>query len=453
MQFERRMVSLLLLLAVLGAPAVGLRLMCAGRSCDRPVRSTATIPFCSLPPELRDLIGNGFREGRSPDVIGVTSETIAGGTYFDKGETRPEWPSLAAVQSTRVPIAFRTPDLGVPTGGRDTGTIPPGTGSDDIAPTIAKLMGLERPHPDVRSGRAIAGAAAAGDANIRLVLQIVWKGVGSADLERDTGAWPTARALIDGFGTMDGRIESLPADPAAVLTTIGTGGIPAQHGITGSILRDETGRLRQAWSQNAPVSVIAGLGDDVDELTAQDARVGMVAEQPTDRGLIGQNWYVEGDEDDFVVTRVGHEAEEAVERLVRDGFGDDETPDLLAVALQGPLGHMDDATRQIIKAVIGAIGEDALAVAFTTTGSVARKSALPAAAVARQVERAVAARPDVVSASSPGGIYLDQDVIAQQAIDDDEILTALKRVKDASGAPVFEDVFPAIAVSFGRYCR
>lgn len=443
------MVTLLLLVAVVGAPALGLRLLCVGHSCDEAVSATATIPFCSLPAQLRQLIANGFREGRSPDVLAVPSTPVAGGTYFDK-KPKTEWPSLDAIGSTRVPIAFRSPGFGTRIVSDDTGKVPAGTGLDDIAPTITELVGLERPHPEVRSGRAIPGVAAGGG-DIRLVLQIVWKGVGSADLERDTDAWPTARSLIDGFGTMDGRTGSLPTDPAAVLTTIGTGGTPAQHGITGSILRGDAGQLREAWSDKAPVSVIAGLGDDLDELTGQEARIGMLADQPTDRGLIGKDWYVEGDADDFVVTRLAHVAE-AVQRLIKDGYGDDETPDLLAIALEGPLAQMDDATHAMIELAIDAVGDDALAVAFSTTGSSAGKAALPAAVVVRQVERAVTPTREVVSASIPGGLYLDQDVIVEETLSDDDILGALKGLADDRGRRVFEDVFPAIAVSFGRYC-
>lgn len=443
MQLERRLVSLLILLAVVGAPALALRLVCAGHSCDQPVRSTAAIPFCSLTPDLRGLMSNGFREGRSPDVLAVAARPVGGGTFFDE-KLRPEWPSRTAVASTRVPIGFQAPWL---TGGS---AVPAGTGLDDVAPTIAAMMdGLERPHPEVRSGRPIEQATTT-VGGIRLVLQIVWKGVGSEDLEQNTGAWPTVLGLLETFGTMEGTTGSLPTDPAAVLTTIGTGGLPSEHGITGALLRDDSGKLREAWSDDAPVSVIAGLGDDVDELTRQRSHIGMVADDPTDRGLIGQDWYVAGDRDDFVTATRPDEVIEAVKSLLRDGYGRDDTPDLLAVTLEEALPRMDKTTKALIQAAVDAVGEEGVATAFTTTGSTAAKDALPAARVRRQVERDLAQR--VVAATAPGGLYLDQELIADEAIDDDVIVGALKSVKDRDGAGVFADVFPAIAVSFGRYC-
>jgi hypothetical protein len=451
MRFERRMVTLLILLAVLGAPALGLRLLCVGHACDEPIRSTASIPFCSLDGELRELIANGFREGRSPDVLAVPARPVGGGTYFDKKKPGPEWPSSDAVRSTRVPIAFRTPTLGIRVGDAEETRLPSGTGLDDIAPTIATLTGLDRPHPEVRSGRAVPGVEAADD--VRLIVQIVWKGVGSEDLERDDAdAWPTARALVDGFGTMDGRAMSLPLDPSAALTTIGTGGVPAQHGITGSLLRNDSGQVREAWSADAPVSVIAGLADDMDELTSQRALVGMVADQPADRGLIGDNWYVDGDKDDFVLANRPFDVVERAQALLKDGYGEDSIPDLLAVALERPIPQMDDITFEIIQAALDKVGEESVLIAFSATGSAAGEGALASGAVTRKVDSTIPGSTEVVSAGAPGGLYLDQDVVAKEALDDDAVLSALENVRDASGTRIFKDVFPAIAVSFGRYC-
>lgn len=445
MQFERRLVSLLLLLAVIGAPALGLRLVCAGHSCDQPLSSTATIPFCSLPAKVRELVANGSREGRSPGVLAVASRPVRGGTAFAPEDLQPEWPSAAAVGSTRVPIAFGGPGTSA-TG--DAG-VPGGTGLDDVAPTIAGLMQLQRPHPEVRSGRAIPGVGGGNAA--RLTLQIVWKGVGSDDLEAQPEAWPAARALVDEFGTMDGRTESLPADPAAVLTTIGTGGTPAQHGITGTLIRDDSGRLHRAWTENAPIAVIAGLGDDLDEVTNQRARVGIVAHDPTDRGLVGGTWYVTHDEDDFVVSQRPNDVVQEVELLLEDGYGGDTVPDLLGVTLRGSIHKMDRVTERLIEASAAAVGRDRLAVVFTSTGS-ASGAGLPAARVTSQVEEALSAGGRVVAASAPGGLYLDQATVTEEEIAEDDILTALRRVEDRAGRRVFRDVFAAIAVSFGRYC-
>ncbi len=72
MSSGRRLAVLLVALAVVAAPAVVLRALCVGESCDEANASTARVPFCPLPADVRDLIVAGFRDGRSPDVSAAT---------------------------------------------------------------------------------------------------------------------------------------------------------------------------------------------------------------------------------------------------------------------------------------------------------------------------------------------------------------------------------------------
>ena len=44
------------------------------------------------------------------------------------------------------------------------------------------------------------------------------------------------------------RPARFPNDPIAVEATIGTGGLPSQHGITGALIRNENGNGRAARS-------------------------------------------------------------------------------------------------------------------------------------------------------------------------------------------------------------
>lgn len=441
MGFDRRMLGLLVFLAVLGLPAFALRVLCVGHSCDEPISATASVPFCSLPGGLRSAIEAGFREDRSPDVLAVTTRdaSVGGGDAFGRRDPQPQWPSTDPVDRT-VPLAFGGAGL-------SQATLPAGTGLDDVAPTVAALMGIERPHPEVRTGRALA-AVGAGDAP--LVVEIVWKGVGSAELTDGPEAWPhLASVLEESVSTLDAEVPSLPLDPAATLATIGTGGLPSQHGITGTLVRNDEGRVVDAWGPGAPVSVIAALGDDLDELTSQGARIGLIAADPTDRGLVGKDWYTTSDRDD-VMTRPAAGVDRAVATLLADGYGADEVPDLLAVTLEGSLREMDRATERILTI----LEHDAPRAAFvvTATGSPVTFADLRGREVADQVDSILSLRRGVVEAAAPGGLYLDQKVIAEQELTEDEILGAFGRVTDTASIPVFDQVFPAIAVSFGRYC-
>ncbi|MDQ3981486.1 MAG: hypothetical protein M3271_02250, partial [Actinomycetota bacterium] len=346
----RRTLVLLTLVALVGTPAGVLRAFCVGHSCDEPVNASGEVPFCSLPDGVRARVAAGFREGRSPDLLAVTaSESLVAS---DEWPPVP-WPSPS--NDTRVPIAFW--GTGVDAGAE----IPPGTGVDDIAPTIEAMLGFARPHPDVRSGTAIEGVASGTPP--RLVVEIVWIGRGSADVAR---AAALEEVMASGTSTLEGDTASVPVDPAAVLTTIGTGGRPAQHGITATIVRDESGELRRAWGPNAPVHVIATLADDLDEELRQEPVIGMVGARRSYRGAVAGDWYVDVDRDRFVKTERGREARDALS-LLDSSFGDDDVPDLAVVAVEsGPerlAATMRAVTRRAQK-----VSRGSAAFVFTATG-------------------------------------------------------------------------------------
>src|SRR4029077_2106010 len=184
-----------------------LRAFCAGNSCDDASAAAAEVPFCPLPAGLRDAIGAGFRQGRSPDVLAAAASTPV--ITAVPGQT-VAWPSTGTASPATAPLAFLGPNV-------TRGALPSGTGLDDVAPPLAALLGYAPPHPDVRAGRAIDGVAAGGAPPDLLGVEIVWKGVGSDAFD---GRWPPrTRALVakSGISTLHATIGSLPLDPAAVL--------------------------------------------------------------------------------------------------------------------------------------------------------------------------------------------------------------------------------------------
>ncbi|MGH2674351.1 MAG: hypothetical protein ACRDKA_11220 [Actinomycetota bacterium] len=442
MPSHRRLFVLVLVALGLAAPAVALRLLCVGRSCSMDAGATTRVPFCSLPQATRDLVAAGFRDGRGPHVLAVAGESPVRGAE-GIGALPAPWPATGLRRADRVPLAFAG------TGAPVRPDIPEGTTLDAVAPTIAEIIRLDRPHPGVRSGRAIPGVA--GTTRPRLVLLVVWKGVGSADLEARPDAWPNLRgAMAGGGGTLDARVGSLPVDPAAVEATIGTGGLPRDHGITGAVLRNDRGRAVTAWGPRAPFSVIAALGDDLDELNDQEARIGLVGTQIWDRGLIGGTWYIESDRDDHVLSRGPRRQVAAVEGLLSEGYGGDGVPDLLAVAMQGPVPALDRALGSMAEAAAEA-SRGRLAVVITATGSADRGSA--EGVTARQVEATLEADlGDVVEATAVGGLFLDQEAMQVEGVTDDGVIRAARRLEGPGGGSLFDDVFPQIAVTFARYC-
>lgn len=438
---SRRLLVLLLALAVIAVPAGALRAACAGRSCAAD-RAAPRVPFCPLPDWMKSDVAAGYREGRSPDVLAVSARA---GLSAAGADAAP-WPSVADGPSiTRVPVAFW--GRGVDPSAR----VPDGTTLDAIAPTIAEAIGLHRPHPDVRSGVAVPGVTN-GD-RPALVLEVVLQGIGTNDVQDARADWPElGRLLRSAAGTPAADTGSLPLDPAAILTTIGTGGLPDQHGITGSLIRGDDGRVVPAWSDPAPPSVIATLADDLDNETGNAARIGLVAPATTDRGLIGGTWYPNGDRDDVVTVASDRSARvvAAVRSVLDRGYGADDVPDILGVVLDGRAAGADDAIGRVVDAALRVSHGSALVV-LTGTGSsgVARGGIYGAVA---QVEDGVPGDASVVTGVVPGGFFLDQRVMARERISGQTVVDALLDAETPEGAPLVRDAFQGFAVSFARYC-
>lgn len=430
---------MLVLLAVGGLIALAggiLRIACVGRSCEKPETAASQVPFCGLPGKVRAEVSAGFREGRSPNVLAVSRRAeVTGGTAFSPAEPQPPWPSSAG-RTEPQPLVFH--GTGVTAGAHDAVVT-----LDRVAPTLATIIGLEREHPEVRSGTAIEGVASG--ERPRLAVLVALK---TAVDENNT--MPTLQRWSQEGASFRATPGSTPLDPAAILTTLGTGGLPKQHGITGTLLRTDTGDLTKAWGRRAPISVIATLADDLDKSTGQRARIGLIGATAADRGLIGGNWYIGNDRDDISLYARPAAAAREAGRLLQTGYGTDDTPDLLAVALAGAPSELDASLAAIAQAADEASGGSFVIVVAGADAASLEAGGLTAADVESLVERSAGA--DVVEATAPGGLFIDQQVLADEGITEDEILRALSSVRNEDGSRVFDDVFTAIAVTFERYC-
>jgi hypothetical protein len=444
MPIGRRLTALLLALGLVSLPAAALRAFCLGKSCDsaQAVADT-TVPFCSLPASMRSEIAAGFREGRSPDVMAASrgEETVVT-PLADGGSVA--WPSVGADPiDARVPIVLFGRGI-------ERGTAPDGTGLDQIAPTLAEAMGYRRSHPEVRAGRPIDGAVrpptSAADAP-GIVVVIAWKSVGTADLGPRPHAWPFLRSLLaGGTGTLRGSTGSLPLDPAATLTTIGTGGLPSQHGVTGSIVRGDGGTVATSWGPGSPGSVIATLADDFDHDMGQRADVGAVLQDRSDLGLVGDGWYVDGHDRDRIA--VGGRPLAAATRFLDTVPRHPGTTALLDVVVRGSIRHMDRTTGSIVRAVSARVPAATFAVA--ATGGLAHDRTLSASAVTNDVQTAIGA--PVVAAPGAGGVFLDRAVATERGLSTDDVARSMRSITGTGGDTMFADAFPSFAVSFARYC-
>ena len=432
---------MLVVLAAIAIPAGILQAVCAGRSCDEASGEAPRVPFCPLPAALREDLVNGYREGRSPDVLGVAADTPV---FTQVDGARIGWPALGAAADTRVPMVFW--GSGVSPGA----AVPDGATLDRIAPTVSQAIAFERPFPDVRSGTAIEGVADAGGP--RLVLLIAWKGIGTSELESSPEAWPfLASLLADGAGTLEAETGSLPLDPAATLTTIGTGGLPSQHGITGSFVRNDEGELVPAFGEGSPVQVIATLADDLEESSGGRALVGLVATQEGDRGLVGGGWYPDEDPVDVAIGD-GAAAPRSVDAALAAGYGADDVADVLGVAMEGSVRSLDARTRKIVDEAREATGESVLVVIAGSGSREGEPASVSDAALVDAVEEVVPGTSPAVAATVPGGIFLDQATLTEAGVTGQVAVDALLGVTDPDGREMMVDAFQGFAVSFARYC-
>jgi len=340
--------------------------------------------------------------------------------------------------------------------------VPDDTGLDQIAPTISAAIGFNRPHPDVRAGKAIPNVTNThiyrADASSPLIVEIVWSGVGTRDLDRASGAWPFLRSVVDGSkgsGTLDGTTGSLPLDPVATLTTIGTGGLPSQHGIVAAYVRNDddtspqVGQVVPAWGKGSPPSVIATLPDDLDHSMGGRPLVGLIAPDPSDRGLVGGGWYQGSEPDDLIYGSA--DSPRSVETFLGGGYGNDGVPDVMGVVLgRSPIRMLDSETRAIVEEVRRKVPLAGFAIAATGTLQTAA-APLDAAGIGQHVDDAVSSTQKVVQAIVPGGLFLDQHVLASLDVSSSAVVTSMLEEK-ADGRKVFADAFPSFAVSFARYC-
>lgn len=321
---------------------------------------------------------------------------------------------------------------------------------DSIAPTLQEIVGLHRDHPDVRTGEAIPGVATS-NASTPLVVLIAWKGIGTPDLESSPAAWPfLRRAMRSGAGTISATTGSLPLDPAATLTTIGTGALPSSHGITGSLIRDDEGKLLPAWSSTDAGSVIATFGDDLDHAKDETPGVAAVLTDPSDRGLIGDGWYVDASDHDAIVVNRGSapRAEAATRSIVSsEELGEDDVTDLLGVVLEGSVAEVDAATADVVATIRELVPMATFVV--TGTGSARGIGGIEASALGAAIDEAIGA--PIVEGTAADGYFLDRRVLVDREITTQRVAELLLGHR-RDGEAVFADVYPSFAVSFSRYC-
>lgn len=243
---------------------------------------------CELDPEYLLRIWRGEYGRRSPDLMMVPRYPNSVGDFDLPGHTGPWW------YLQNVPLLFYGPDR-IPATGRVEGLV----GLVDVYPTLGRLLGVSLPP---REGEVLQEVVEGANSEApKLVVTIVWDGVGRNVLERWPHRWPhLARLEREGVSYVDASVGSNPSITPATHATLGTGVFPREHGVPAIVYR-RGGALQEAFSDRDPSDLeLTTVGDEVDLRLDNEPLVGMLAWKSWHLGMLGHGTATPGGDADHL---------------------------------------------------------------------------------------------------------------------------------------------------------
>ena len=155
----------------------------------------------------------------------------------------------------------------------------------DVFPTMGELTGVDLPP---RAGSALSEALVTGRGAPKLVVTIVWDGVGRNVLELWPKQWPNlARMEREGTSYMRATVGSSPSITPATHSTLGTGTWPKDHHVTGIWMR-RGDSLVESFEGYAPTDLDRSTyADEIDRALDNEPQVGLVGWGGWHLGMLG----------------------------------------------------------------------------------------------------------------------------------------------------------------------
>ncbi|MFN2594317.1 MAG: alkaline phosphatase family protein [Actinomycetota bacterium] len=241
---------------------------------------------CALPKTYLTRIWRGYNPSHSEDVTMLPRQPDYFGSFTYRGHSGP-WRYLQ-----QVPLVLYGSHIAQ--SGRVTGEV----GLRDIYPTVGRL--LHEPLP-MRSGSVLTEALEQTAApRPRLVIVVMWDGVGRNVLERWPEAWPHLRHLEHvGTSYFNATVGSSPSITPATHSTLGTGAFPRQHGVTGIEYRTDAGNVRTAFAKRDPRDLkLSTYADVIDRELDNEPKVGTLAWRSWHLGMLGHGLATPGGDAD-----------------------------------------------------------------------------------------------------------------------------------------------------------
>jgi hypothetical protein len=241
---------------------------------------------CGLTADELVAVRNGYLYGRSGEIQLVPREPNYVGAY--RSHSGP-WDYLQ-----HVPLFMYGPGRVPP-----AGEIERPVTVADLAPTLAEHMEFGFHAPD---GSVLPEATSGGSEEPpRVVVVVVWDGLGRNVLARHPDAWPTLRSLIpQGAWFEEATVGSSPSVTAAVHATIGTGAFPRNHGRVANRFRFQ-GRMASVDAIGPQDLAAPTLADLWDRSAGNAARVALVAFREWHLGMMGHGARLPGGDADVAV--------------------------------------------------------------------------------------------------------------------------------------------------------
>ncbi len=277
----------------------------AGQSTEvRERRFTPRAPYmkqaCELPWQWALETYRGWRPGRSrsTDLITIPSPRNYMGTWYTTSHAGP----YGYLQ--KVPLVFYGPGFI-----KSVGDFGPSGGVSfvDVAPTIARLLGLEMPKT---AGTPLSGILAKAATSPKLVLTVTIDGGGWNVLNRWPDAWPHLQKLMSQGASLQGvRVGSSPSVTPPIHANLSTGAWPRRHGVPAIVLRSDGGEVTGAFRDFDNDKVIPldpnrnlrapTVGDLWDRAMGNRPKVGLIAAGNYPLGMLGHGAALPGGDRDF----------------------------------------------------------------------------------------------------------------------------------------------------------
>lgn len=167
----------------------------------------------------------------------------------------------------------------------------------DIYPTVGQITGVPLP---ARDGKPLRDAIEDDNVTPKLIVLVVWDGVGRNVLTRWQGKWPNLeRFERDGASFLEATVGSAPSITPATHATMGTGSFPVDHGVTAIEFRDKGGAVRGVFPGRDPSDLeLSTYADEIDLALDNEPLVGLLAWKSWHMGMLGHGTQFPGGDAD-----------------------------------------------------------------------------------------------------------------------------------------------------------